>query len=41
MKDASTYKDIYEILDGIGKKFKDLSDIEQANILPVYIEICA
>jgi len=33
MKDASTYKDIYEILDGIGKKFKDLSDIEQAGLL--------
>ena len=41
MKDENTYKDLYEILDGIGKKFKDLTDIERANIMPVRIEICA
>ena len=31
-KDLKTYKDIYEIVLGIGEKWQDLSDIEQASL---------
>lgn len=31
MKDENTFKDIYEIVLGIGKEWKNLTDIEQAN----------
>ena len=33
MKDEDTFKDIYEIVLGIGEKWQDLSDIEQASLL--------
>lgn len=32
MKDDNTFKDIYEIILGIGKEWKNLSDIEQASL---------
>lgn len=31
MEDENTFKDIYEIILGIGKEWKNLTDIEQAN----------
>lgn len=33
MKDKDTYKDIYDIVLGIGEKWKDLSDIDRASLL--------
>lgn len=33
MEDEETYKDIYEIIIGIGKEWKNLTDIEQAGLL--------
>lgn len=33
MKDKDTYKDIYDIVLGIGKKWQDLSDIDRASLL--------
>ena len=33
MKDKDTYKDIYDIVLGIGEKWKDLSDINRASLL--------
>ena len=33
MKDKDTYKDIYDIVIGIGEKWKDLSDIDRASLL--------
>lgn len=33
MKDANTYKDMYTIISEIGKKWKDLKDIERAALL--------
>lgn len=32
MKDENTFKDIYEIILGIGKEWKNLTDIEQASL---------
>lgn len=40
MKDKDTYKDIYDIVLGIGEKWKDLSDIDRANKCP-YVQKCA
>ena len=33
MKDKDTYKDIYDIVLGIGEKWQDLSDIDRASLL--------
>ena len=33
MKDKDTYKDIYDIVLGIGEKWKDLNDIDRASLL--------
>ena len=33
MKDKDTYKDIYDIVIGIGEKWQDLSDIDRASLL--------
>ena len=33
MKDKDTYKDIYDIILGIGEKWQDLSDIDRASLL--------
>lgn len=33
MKDENTFKDIYDIVVGIGEKYNDLSDIDQASLL--------
>ena len=33
MKDKNTFKDIYDIVVGIGEKYNDLSDIDQASLL--------
>ena len=33
MQDENTFKDIYEIVVGIGKEWKNLSDVEQASLL--------
>lgn len=33
MKDENTYKDIYEIIVGIGERWQDISDINQASLL--------
>lgn len=33
MKDDNTFKDIYEIIVGIGEEWKNLTDIEQASLL--------
>ena len=33
MKDEETFKSIYEIVVGIGEKWQDLSDIQQAGLL--------
>ena len=33
MKDKDTYKDIYDIVLGIGEKWRDLSDIDRASLL--------
>ena len=33
MEDEQTFKSIYEIIVGIGEKWKDLSDIQQASLL--------
>lgn len=39
MSDNDTFKSTYEIMKGISEVWDDLSDINQANSLPVYVEI--
>lgn len=39
MSDNDTFKSTYEIMKGISEVWNDLSDINQANSLPVYVEI--
>lgn len=50
MLDDKTFKSTYDIMDELSKKWKEINDIDKANIieliagrqnLPVYIEICA
>jgi TP901 family phage tail tape measure protein len=39
MENDNTFKSTYAILDELALKWKDLSDIQQANCLPVYAEM--
>lgn len=41
MEDENTFKDIYEIVVGIGKEFSKLNDIDQANNNCLYVQKCA
>lgn len=41
MLDSQNFKSTYQIMDELAKKWKDLTDIQQAKCLPVYIEICS
>ena len=41
MKSATEYKDIYEIVSEIGKKWKDLKDVERANNYCPGVQKCA
>ena len=41
MENNNTFKSTYAIMDELAKKWKDLTDIQQAKCLPVYIEICS
>lgn len=35
MQDKDTYKDIYDIVVGIGERWSDMSDIDQAALLEI------
>ena len=39
MASATEFKSTYQIMDELAQKWKDLTDIQQANILPVYAEM--
>lgn len=39
MKNPNEFKSTYDILDELSQKWSDLTDIQQAKCLPVYIEI--
>ena len=41
MLNANEFKSTYQIMEEIADKWQDLTDIQQANSLPEYIEICA
>lgn len=41
MKDEKTFKDIYDIMIGIGNEWKNLADVEQADITCLYVQKCA
>lgn len=41
MLDNNTFKSTYQILEELSKKWKDLTDIQRANGLPLYTEMCA
>ena len=41
MDGANQFKSTYAIMDELASKWQDLTDIQQANSLPEYIEICA
>lgn len=41
MADEDTFKDIYEIILGIGKEWENLTDLEQANNNCLYVQKCA
>lgn len=39
MASATEFKSTYQIMDELAQKWKDLTDIQQANSLPVYAEM--
>ena len=39
--DGKAFKSTYQILQGIAKVWKDISDIDQANIYCLYVQKCA
>lgn len=41
MVDADNFKSTYEIMEGISKVWKDISDVNQANIICLYVQKCA
>ena len=41
MENDNTFKSTYQIMDELAAKWQDLSDIQQANSLPVYTEMCS
>ena len=41
MIDNNTFKSTYQILDELARKWKDLTDIQQAKCLPEYTEMYA
>lgn len=41
MIDNDTFKSTYDILDELSNKWSELTDIQQANGLPLYTEMCA
>lgn len=41
MLNTNEFKSTYQIMEELADKWQDLTDIQQANSLPEYIEICA
>lgn len=41
MADADNFKSTYEIMEGISKVWKDISDVNQANKICLYVQKCA
>lgn len=41
MENDTTFKSTYKILDELSTKWQDLTDIQRANSLPLYTEMCA
>lgn len=41
MKNEDSYKNIYEIIVGIGKEWNNLKDIDRANCMCPYVQKCA
>lgn len=41
MLDSQNFKSTYQIMDELAQKWQDLTDIQQANSLPEYAEMCA